>query len=71
MHQQIGIAPDGGSKMGISGVMQAKVTLVVRLIHGLPEGAQHHGLNNGSVVSICHLLQQLLVMVRGGFFTTT
>ena len=55
--------------MGISAVVQAKVALVLRLIHRLTERTKHHGLNNRRIITIGKLSQHGLIVLRGRLIT--
>ena len=46
VYQQVRVAPDRRSEMGIGGVVQAEMPLVVRLVDRLTQRPQHHGLDD-------------------------
>ena len=56
MHQQIGVAADGRSEMGVVFIRQPKMPCVVRLVLRLLHGAQQHGLQQFAVVALGDLL---------------
>ena len=65
VHQQVRIAADRRGEVGIGRIVEAEVTLVLRLVHRLAQGAQQHGLNDVDVVAGLHFIQQLAVVGRG------
>ena len=53
--------------MRVGVVVQAKVTLVLRLVDRLAQRTQEHGLDHVGVLAIGNLQQQMLVMHGGRF----
>ena len=58
MHQQIGIAPNRRGEMGVMLVSQAEMADIVRAVHRLLQGTQHHGLQKLEVRTQLDLFQQ-------------
>ncbi|MCY1290883.1 hypothetical protein D9M70_400460 [compost metagenome] len=67
VHQQVRIAADRRGEVGVGLVVQAEVAVVLRGVHRLAEGTQHHRLDQLEVRTALDLLQQRLVVRRGRF----
>ena len=64
MHQQIGVATNRRSEVGVRIISQTEVTLVIRAVDRLLHGAQHHRLNDMTVRTLFDNLSEAQVILR-------
>ena len=68
MDQQIGIAPDRRREVRVVLVRQSEVADIVGAVHGLPQRAQHHRLQQLRIRARLDLLKQCAVILGRRIF---